>query len=175
MPWQAPQAQLQPRVLQGCVTLTWASQIAVLQLRTEVCLTAASWKQASSHSPCRQISTELERPRVSCQQLQTVDLSQTRCSQLQQLNLPQNFSNYFFLHEWRRCVCRLCTSHLSRVESELQIRPKTNESLSRKPFLKYSTLLYIARRFFPSFNARRPYSWKKNHCKSIVLLRARPV
>ena len=28
----------------------------------------------------------------------------------------------FFLHEWRRCVCRLCASHLSRVESELQIR-----------------------------------------------------
>ena len=25
----------------------------------------------------------------------------------------------FFLHEWRRCVCRSCTSHLSRVKKEL--------------------------------------------------------
>ena len=24
-----------------------------------------------------------------------------------------------FLHEWRRCVCRSCTSHLSRVKKEL--------------------------------------------------------
>ena len=27
-----------------------------------------------------------------------------------------------FLHEWRRCVCRFCTSHLSRVKMELQTR-----------------------------------------------------
>ena len=28
----------------------------------------------------------------------------------------------FFLHEWRRCVCRSCTSHLSRVKKELLAR-----------------------------------------------------
>ena len=31
-------------------------------------------------------------------------------------------SSVFFLHEWRRCVCRLRTSHLSRVSRELQAR-----------------------------------------------------
>ena len=32
----------------------------------------------------------------------------------------------FFLHEWRRCVCRLCTSHLSRVNIELPARLRPN-------------------------------------------------
>ena len=32
----------------------------------------------------------------------------------------------FFLHEWRRCVCRLCTSHLGRVSWELQARLQPN-------------------------------------------------
>ena len=41
----------------SCITSTWVSQSAVLQIRTKVCLTAASWKQASSHSSCRQILT----------------------------------------------------------------------------------------------------------------------
>ena len=31
-----------------------------------------------------------------------------------------------FLHEWRRCVCRLCTSHLSRVNRELPARLRSN-------------------------------------------------
>ena len=35
-------------------------------------------------------------------------------------------SHPFFLHEWRRCVCRLCTSHLSRVNRELPARLRPN-------------------------------------------------
>ena len=31
-----------------------------------------------------------------------------------------------FLHEWRRCVCRLCASHLSRVNRELPARLRPN-------------------------------------------------
>ena len=31
-----------------------------------------------------------------------------------------------FLHEWRRCVCRLCTSHLSRANRELPTRLRSN-------------------------------------------------
>ena len=38
-----------------------------------------------------------------------------------------------FLHEWRRCVCRLCTSHHSRVASELQIRLRHKRKTNRAP------------------------------------------
>ena len=37
----------------------------------------------------------------------------------------------FFLHEWRRCVRRLCTSHLSRVSRELPARLQPNRGRNK--------------------------------------------
>ena len=46
----------------------------------------------------------------------------------------------FFLHEWRRCVCRSCTSHLSRVKKELLDRlHKTRKDQSNPKPTKKTT------------------------------------
>ena len=103
----APQAQLRPRVFQGCTALQRLDLVrkgAVLHILTEVCLTAASEAGIVAlylPSDFNRIGTAAC---VSCQQLQTVDLSQARvsellgstfahCSQLQQLSLPKIYES----------------------------------------------------------------------------------
>ena len=63
--------------------------------------------------------------RGTLQKLSLADMSggcigrrKTSCLRLQDYQRV----SLFFLHEWRRCVCRFCTSHLSRVKIELQAR-----------------------------------------------------
>ena len=45
--------------------------------------------------------------------------------------VPEGAFAGFFLHEWRRCVCRLCTSHLSRVSRELPARLQPNRGRNK--------------------------------------------
>ena len=111
--------------------------------QTDACLHAASWKQASSRSLCRQIliwvgPAACER----CQQLQIVDLSRTdileilgstfaHCPQLQQLRLSRN---------------------LRRIEQEAFLRCSSLREVCIPP-----TLLYIARRAFAGCTQLRTF------------------
>ena len=101
----APQAQLRPRVFQGCTALQrldlgkeGRGPTYLNQSLPDCCFLEAGIVALYLPSDFNRIGTAAC---VSCQQLQTVDLSQTRasellgstfarCSQLQQLSLPQN-------------------------------------------------------------------------------------
>ena len=101
----APQAQLRPRVFQGCTALQrldlgkeGRGPTYLNRSLPDCCFLEAGIVALYLPSDFNRIGTAAC---VSCQQLQTVDLSQTRvsellgttfahCSQLQQLSLPQN-------------------------------------------------------------------------------------
>ena len=158
----APQAQLRPRVFQGCTALQHLNLGKEEQGSTDpnrslpdCCFLEAGIVALCLPSDFHRIGTAAC---VSCQQLRTVDLSQTKvleilgstfayCSQLQQLSLSQN---------------------LRIIEQEAFLKCTSLQEVCIPP-----SLLYIARRAFAGCTQLRAV-WKKGKSKTWRGTYARP-
>ena len=114
---------------QRCCILQWSEAAQGQQFRTRLVNQILKSMITWSSSPDRVVNRSCN---TSWRSLLTSELvcDISPCGEVSPVSSPNKVSTLIpdgklafvwerLLHEWRRCVCRLCTSHLSRVKREL--------------------------------------------------------